>query len=133
LASTGSGRASWATGLYYSNYYSLWGFRGTTPNYSSYMDLGTLAPATTPNWYDAYSPTTLSQFAAFGDATYALTDALKVDVGARVNHYDYRFSSCLSGWDRPTEPLRPRVPVSSRYRRPVSTQNSIFPTRSARI
>jgi len=98
LASTGSGRASWATGLYYSNYYSLWGFRGTTPNYSSYMDLGTLAPATTPNWYDAYSPTTLSQFAAFGDATYALTDALKVDVGARVNHYDYRFSSCLSGW-----------------------------------
>ena len=30
--------------------------------------------------------------------TYALTDALKVDVGARVNHYDYRFSSCLSGW-----------------------------------
>jgi outer membrane receptor protein involved in Fe transport len=98
LASTGSGRASWVGGLYYSDYYSLWGFRGTTPNYSSYMDLGTLAPATTPNWYDAYSPTTLAQFAAFGDATYALTDALKVDVGARVNHYDYRFSSCLSGW-----------------------------------
>jgi outer membrane receptor protein involved in Fe transport len=98
LASTGNGRASWVGGLYYSNYYSLWGFRGTTPNYSSYMDLGTLAPATTPNWYDAYSPTTLSQFAAFGDATYALTDALKIDVGARVNHYDYRFSSCLSGW-----------------------------------
>ena len=34
----------------------------------------------------------------FGDATYGLTDALKVDVGGRVNHYDYRFSSCLSGW-----------------------------------
>jgi iron complex outermembrane recepter protein len=98
LASTGNARASWAAGLYYSNYYSLWGFRGTTPNYSAYMDLGTLAPATTPNWFDAYSPTTLSQFAAFGDATYTLTDALKADVGARVNHYDYRFSSCLSGW-----------------------------------
>jgi len=62
------------------------------------MDLGTLAPATTPNWFDAYSPTTLKPYAAFGDATYALTDALKVDVGARVNHYDYRFSSCISGW-----------------------------------
>ena len=73
-------------------------FNGTTPNYSSYQDLGTLAPATTPNWFDAYSPTTLKQYAAFGDATYALTDALKVDVGARVNHYDYRFSSCISGW-----------------------------------
>jgi iron complex outermembrane recepter protein len=98
LASTGSGRASWVGGLYYSNFYSLWGFRGTTLNYSSYMDLGTLAPATTPNWFDAYSPTALSQYAAFGDATYALTDEFKVDIGARVNHYDYRFSSCLSGW-----------------------------------
>jgi outer membrane receptor protein involved in Fe transport len=98
LTSTGSGRANWVAGLYYSDFYSLWGFNGTTPNYSAYMDLGTLAPATTPHWFDAYSPTTLSQFAAFGDVTYALTDELKVDVGARVNHYDYRFSSCLSGW-----------------------------------
>src|ERR1700722_2971767 len=98
FTSTGSGRASWVGGLYYSDFYSLWGFNGTTPNYAANMDLGTLAPATTPNWFDAYSPTTLKQYAAFGDATYALTDALKVDVGARVNHYDYRFSSCLSGW-----------------------------------
>ena len=98
LASTGNGRASWVAGLYYSDFYSLWSFRGTTPNYSTYMDLGTLAPATTPNWFDAYSPTALKQYAGFGDATYALTDELKVDVGARVNHYDYRFSSCISGW-----------------------------------
>src|SRR5271154_2804375 len=98
LVSTGSGRGSWVGGLYYSDFFSLWGFNGTTPNYSAYMDLGTLAPATTPDWFDAYSPTTLKQYAAFGDGTYALTDALKIDVGARVNHYDYRFSSCLSGW-----------------------------------
>src|ERR1700684_3297206 len=62
------------------------------------MDLGSLAPATTPTWFDASSPTTLNQEAAFGDATYALTHALKVDVGARVNHYNYHFSSCISGW-----------------------------------
>jgi outer membrane receptor protein involved in Fe transport len=98
FASTGSGRASWVAGLYYSDFYSLWTFTGTTPNYGSYMDLGTLAPATTPNWFDAYSPTTLKQYAAFGDFTYSLTDALKADLGARVNHYDYRFSSCISGW-----------------------------------
>jgi outer membrane receptor protein involved in Fe transport len=98
LTSTGNGKASWVAGLYYSDYYSLWDFSGTTPNYSSYMDLGTLAPATTPNWFDAYSPTKLKQYAGFGDLTYSLTDALKADVGARVNHYDYRFSSCLSGW-----------------------------------
>ncbi len=98
LASTGEGRAGWVAGLYYSDFYSLWTFNGTTPNYSSYMDLGTLARATTPDWFDAYSPTTLRQYALFGDASYALTDALKLDVGARVNHYDYRFSSCISGW-----------------------------------
>jgi iron complex outermembrane recepter protein len=98
LASTGSGSVSWVTGLYYSDFYSLWTFNGTTPNDSAYMDLGTLAPATTPNWFDAYSPTTLKQYAGFGDVTYALTDALKVDIGARVNHYDYHFSSCISGW-----------------------------------
>jgi iron complex outermembrane receptor protein len=98
VASTGTRRASWVAGLYYSDFYSLWDFNGTTPNYSAFMDLGTLAPATTPHWFDAYSPTTLKQYAGFGDATYALTDELKVDVGARVNHYDYRFSSCISGW-----------------------------------
>ena len=98
LASTDGGRTGWVAGLYYSDFYSLWTFNGTTPNYSSFMDLGTLAPATTPNWFDAVSPTTIKQYAAFGDVTYALTDEFKVDVGARVNHYNYRFSSCISGW-----------------------------------
>jgi iron complex outermembrane receptor protein len=98
LTSKGNDSVSWVAGLYYSHFYSLWTFDGTTPNYSAYMDLGTLQRASTPNWFDAYSPTTLSQYAVFGDGTYALTDELKVDVGARLNHYDYRFSSCISGW-----------------------------------
>lgn len=98
FTSKGTGPLSWVTGLYYSHFFSLWTFNGTTPNYSAFMDLGTLAPATTPDWFDAYSPTSLSQYATFGDATYALTDEIKVDVGARVSHYDYRFSSCISGW-----------------------------------
>jgi iron complex outermembrane recepter protein len=98
LTSTGNGRASWVAGLYYSDFYSLWQFNGTTANYTSFMDLGTGAPATTPNWFDAYSPTTIKQYAGFGDVTFAFTDAFKGDLGARVNHYDYRFSSCISGW-----------------------------------
>jgi outer membrane receptor protein involved in Fe transport len=117
LTSKGDGSLSWVTGLYYSRFYSLWTFDGTTPNYSAYMDLGTLARATTPNWFDAYSPTTLKQYAAFGDATYALTDELKVDVGARVNHYDYRFSSCISGWGSANGAATPScsglIPLSS--------------------
>jgi iron complex outermembrane recepter protein len=98
FASTGRGKASWVAGLYYSDFYSLWTFNGTTPNAAVFMDLGTLAPSTTPNWFDANSPTRLKQYAGFADVTYALTGQLKLDVGGRVNHYDYRFSSCISGY-----------------------------------
>jgi len=98
FTSKGDGALTWVGGLFYSHFYSLWTFDGTTPNYSAYMDLGTLAPATTPNWFDAVSPTTLDQYALLGNATYALTSALKADLGARVNKYDYKFSSCISGW-----------------------------------
>ena len=104
FSSKGSGKFNWVGGLFYSNFYSLWTFAGTTPNYSSFADLGSLAPgftprpANTPNWFDVYEPTALSNYAAYGDATYALTDALKLEVGGRFNHSDYRFSSCISGW-----------------------------------
>jgi outer membrane receptor protein involved in Fe transport len=104
LASKGSGPLTWVGGVYYSHFQSTWTFNGTTPNYSSYADLGTLlpgntpAPATTPNWFDAYEPSTNSQAAVFGDVTYALTEALKLDVGGRFTHNDNRFSSCITGW-----------------------------------
>ena len=104
FASKGEGPLSWVGGLYYSDYWSLWTFNGTTPNFASFTDVGTLVtnppglPATTPNWFDAHSPTYLAQYAAFADATYALTDAFKIDAGVRLNRFVYRFSSCISGW-----------------------------------
>jgi len=104
LTSNGFGRLNWVAGLFYSDFHSLWTFNGTTPNFSSYTDLGSLlpgntpAPATTPNWFDAYEPTTLSNYAAYGDLTYALTDGLKFEAGGRLNYSDYHFSSCISGW-----------------------------------
>ena len=104
FASTGSGRFNWVGGLYYSKFYSLWSFAGTTPSYTSFTDLGSLAPgftprpANTPNWFDVYEPTNLSDYAAYADGTYALTDALKLEVGGRFNHSNYKFSSCISGW-----------------------------------
>jgi len=96
--STGDGPLTWVGGVYYSDFYSLWTFNGTTPNYSAYMDLGTFAPATTPNWFDAYEPTSMKQVSLFGDATYAITDQLKAEMGLRWNDYVYRFSACISGW-----------------------------------
>ncbi|HEY1928747.1 MAG TPA: TonB-dependent receptor [Caulobacteraceae bacterium] len=98
LTSNGGGKLTWVAGLYYSHFDSLWTFAGTTPNFSSYMDLGSLQPATTPNWFDAHEPTRLTQTAAYADASYAFTSALKLEVGARVNYSDYHFSSCISGW-----------------------------------
>ena len=98
LTSKGDDRFTWVAGLYYSRFQSTWTFAGTTPNFSSYMDLGTLQPATTPNWFDANEPTKSAQYAVYGDATYAFSDQWKLEVGSRFNHTDYRFSSCISGW-----------------------------------
>jgi iron complex outermembrane receptor protein len=98
FTSTGDGPLTWVGGVYYSDFYSLWTFNGTTPNYGVYMDLGTFAPATTPNWFDANEPTSMKQVALFGDATYAITDQLKAEMGLRWNDYVYRFSACISGW-----------------------------------
>jgi outer membrane receptor protein involved in Fe transport len=104
LTSKGSGPLTWVAGVYYSRFKSTWIFDGTTPNYTSYTDLGSVlpgntpAPANTPNWFDAYEPSTNAQAAAFGDLTYAVTDKLKLDFGARYTRDDYRFSSCITGW-----------------------------------
>jgi iron complex outermembrane receptor protein len=98
FASTGKGPFQWVAGAYFTHYWAVWNFVGTTPNYASYMDIGTGAPATTPNWFDAYSPTTMEQYALYGNATYALTKKLKASVGLRVTDYDYQFASTISGW-----------------------------------
>jgi outer membrane receptor protein involved in Fe transport len=98
FTSKGDGPFTWVAGAYYSYFWSRWTFAGTTPNYGTYMDLGTFAPATTPNWFDADEPSSTSQHALFGDLTYALTDQLKADIGLRWSNYDYKFSACISGW-----------------------------------
>ena len=98
FASKGDGALTWVGGAYYSYFWSGWNFAGTTPNFSAYEDLGTLQRATTPNWFDADEPSSMGQYALFGDVTYAITDNLKADIGLRWNNYNYKFSSCISGW-----------------------------------
>lgn len=98
VATKSDGKLNAVAGVFFSNYSATWNFNGTTDNPSAYMDLGTFAPATTTHWFDATSPTRLIQYAIFGDATYDITSRLRADVGVRVYHYDYRFSSVISGW-----------------------------------
>jgi iron complex outermembrane recepter protein len=98
VSSKGKRRFSWVAGAYYTHLWSLWSFNRPTSNPSAFMDLGTFEPATTPNFFDAYSPTSENTYALFGDATYAITPQLKAEVGLRWTHYTYNFSSCISGW-----------------------------------
>src|SRR5579859_143354 len=98
FSSIGDGPLQWVGGAFFSNFRSVWNFQGRTPNAGSYMDIGTFAPATTQDWFDAYSPTQLIQYAVFGEGTYALTSALKATIGLRWYAYDYRYSSTISGW-----------------------------------
>ena len=98
VASTGDGRFSWVGGAYYSRFWATWNFDGTTQNPGTYMDIGTFQPATTTQWFNASSPTAISQYALFGEGTYAITDRLKATVGLRGYTYDYKFASSISGW-----------------------------------
>jgi iron complex outermembrane receptor protein len=97
-ASTGDSLLRWVGGLYYSSFKSVWNLYGVSENPSAYMDEGTGQRATTTNMWTAETPTELKQYAAFGDASYSVTDQLKVDVGLRWYAYDTRFSSTFSGW-----------------------------------
>lgn len=98
VASRGSGRLTWLVGGYYSDFGSTWNFAGTSQNPSAYLDLGTFDRATTTHWFDVFSPTTLKQYAVFGDATYAITSRLKANVGLRYYSYNYRYRSVITGW-----------------------------------
>ena len=98
LNSNGDGRFNWVGGLYFSRIQSKWTYFGTTPNFTSFEDFGTLGPANTSDYLTVNQSTQISQYAAFGDATYTLTHALKLDVGARVTRFKTNFSDCHSGW-----------------------------------
>jgi outer membrane receptor protein involved in Fe transport len=98
LASKGGGPLQWVTGAYASDYWSTWNFSGTTANPAVYMDLGTNQAATTNQWFVANSPTHMTQYAVFGNASYALGGGWKVEAGARLYRYNYAFSSTITGW-----------------------------------
>jgi len=98
-ASTGDSRFNWIGGVYFSSFKSVWNLYGISGNPYAFMDEGTGLRATTTNMWTAVTPTKLTQYAVFGDASYSVTDQLKVDVGLRYYSYDTRFSSSIGGWD----------------------------------
>jgi outer membrane receptor protein involved in Fe transport len=100
-ASLGNGALKWVAGLYYSRFWSSYNLIGFTPNPSAFIDLGTLGPATATQVWNVTTPTKLSQYALFGEATYAITEQLKATVGLRGFHYQDQFSQYFAGWGSP--------------------------------
>ncbi len=96
LASSGKGAFQWVIGGFYANTDRAYAQRLPTPGYDAFTDArfgaGTSAgaangfPLNSP--YNADIPYHLRQIAIFGEASLAITDALKATAGGR--YYDYR-------------------------------------------
>jgi iron complex outermembrane receptor protein len=100
-ASTGDGRLTWVGGVFYSHFKSSFNLYTAVQDPSVYVDLGTFGPATTHAIWNLTNPTTLSQYAVFGESTYAITEGLKATVGLRWYSYDYSFYDYFAGWGSP--------------------------------
>jgi outer membrane receptor protein involved in Fe transport len=108
-ASTGDGAFNWVGGLFYSHFKSTFNLYTAVENPSAYVDLGTFGPATTAAIWNLTNPTTISQYAAFGEGTYAITDHLKATAGLRWYSYDYSFYDHFAGWGSPQGGATPSV------------------------
>lgn len=95
FASDGDGPLQWVIGGFYSQTDRFYSQRLPTPGYDAYTD-ATLGDGTAlavsngfagDSPYNADLPYDLEQIAIFGEATYALSDAFDVTVGAR--YYDF--------------------------------------------
>jgi iron complex outermembrane recepter protein len=108
-ASTGEGPLKWVGGLFYSHFKSVWNLYTAVENPAAFFDNGTGAPATANAIWNLVNPTTISQYAAFGEGTYALTSQLKATVGLRYYSYDYSFHDDFAGWGSPLGSATPSI------------------------
>jgi len=112
-ASSGDGRLNWVGGLFYSQFKSTWNLYTAVENPSAFVDLGTFGPATVPAIWNLTNPTKISQYAAFGEGTYAITDHLKATAGLRWYAYDYHFYDDFAGWGSPLGGATPSIETVS--------------------
>jgi iron complex outermembrane recepter protein len=90
LTSSGSSRFQWLVGGFYSNLKQLYDTYNAAPGFASLSSGG---PAANPSGilFQSDDPYFIKQFAAFGEISYALSDAWKATVGLR--HYDFRVNA----------------------------------------
>ena len=89
LASSGNQPLQWLIGGFYNDFNDQLSFLEQSPQLVQY-DGSAIA-------FQDFEPDHLQQFAAFGEATYALTPTFKVTAGLRYFHYDFNFLQDYSG------------------------------------
>jgi outer membrane receptor protein involved in Fe transport len=98
--STGNGPLSWVAGVFYSDFKSEWKLLTNVPNPAAYG-------VAINNVWDLTQPTHITQYAAFGELTYAITDQLKLTGGLREYHYQSDLDMSFSGFGGPTGTTTP--------------------------
>jgi len=95
IASNGDGPLKWVGGFFYSGFYSNWNLYTAVPNPAAFG-------VTIPNLWNLSQPTKIQQDAVFGEATYAITDELKLTGGLRWFYYRSVLDMNFSGFGSPT-------------------------------
>src|SRR5262249_43656777 len=83
-------RVDWLLGAFYTHE------KSSTVNTWTAVDPAT--KATVGLWYNAFSPTTYTEYAAFTDLTFKLTDQFDVQIGGRESEIQTGYSSYQNGY-----------------------------------
>jgi outer membrane receptor protein involved in Fe transport len=97
FASTGDNRFDWVLGGYYSNLRSLYTAYNQNPALA-YLSVGGAAANPAGIIFSANTPYHMQQFAAFGEASYKITDDIKATVGLRWFKYNSSEDIWENGW-----------------------------------
>jgi outer membrane receptor protein involved in Fe transport len=102
VASNSSGPFNGVAGVFYSDFKSQWQLNTQSVNNLSYVDFSNFStPAATTTVWGLNEPAHITQWAIFGEGTWAITPALKETVGARVFSYTSDLSMYFAGWGSP--------------------------------
>jgi outer membrane receptor protein involved in Fe transport len=101
IASNADGPLNGVAGVFYSDFKSQWQLNTQSADNLSYADFGTGLPATTTTVWGLNEPAHITQWAIFGEGTWAIAPGLKATVGARVFSYTSDLSMYFGGWGSP--------------------------------
>ena len=95
LTSRGQSRLQWLVGAYFADFHSTWQLETDVSNPAAFG-------SPTSAIFSLSQPTHIAQYAAFGEANYAVADNLHITVGLRGYHYDSTLDMTTGGYGSPT-------------------------------